>query len=184
MPRDATKYPRAVLQTKCPRCEVGPGALCRMPGGNILYTPHLERRHATVEEKVMDTSWITDETRSEDLPLSVRAANCMRHNNLRTVGEIRRSSDRAIMRFPNMGRTSLRELRDLVGYAPGNAPEDQTRTQRRPFALYVNESPERKIYGGFRTRAEAEDWARANLDPAEIRWFSAPFMVVRRPRSS
>jgi RNA polymerase alpha subunit len=59
------------------------------------------------------------------LELSVRAANCLAHSTryttdqpIATVGELRRTPDPELLRFPNFGRVSLKEVRALVPYDP------------------------------------------------------------------
>jgi len=51
-----------------------------------------------------------------DLELSCRAENCFRNEGLETAGEIADMSDRELLRVPNFGKKSLKEVRELLAY--------------------------------------------------------------------
>ena len=53
----------------------------------------------------------------KDLELSVRAANGLRF--YKTVGVVAAASDSELLRIPNFGRKSLREVREIVGCEQG-----------------------------------------------------------------
>jgi hypothetical protein len=60
-------------------------------------------------------SRIPDHTLLYELDLSVRTANCLKNDNLLTVGDARTKTDEYLLRIPNFGRKSLRELREKIG---------------------------------------------------------------------
>ena len=52
--------------------------------------------------------------RMDDLELSVRASNCMRHENIVYLGDLVTRSEAALMRVPNFGRKSLNEIKAML----------------------------------------------------------------------
>lgn len=52
---------------------------------------------------------------AEDLELSVRPANCLKNENIRTIGELLKYSPAMLLRVPNFGKVSLREIQQLLG---------------------------------------------------------------------
>lgn len=50
----------------------------------------------------------------EDLELSVRAHNCLHNMGCDTVGEAADKTDTELLRWPNLGRGSLREIREQI----------------------------------------------------------------------
>lgn len=51
----------------------------------------------------------------EELELSVRAANCLRQANIRTIGElVARRQETEMMGFHNFGKKSLDEIKDIL----------------------------------------------------------------------
>ena len=64
---------------------------------------------------------ITDDTLIDELELSVRSMNCLRNNvpgkqpRAVTVGDVIGWTDAELMRIPNFGKISLKEVRDVIG---------------------------------------------------------------------
>lgn len=50
----------------------------------------------------------------EELELSVRSYNCLKNNNIQTVGEILRKTEAEMLEFKNFGRKSLNEISELL----------------------------------------------------------------------
>lgn len=48
--------------------------------------------------------------------LSPRIHGCLRNEDLRTVAQVAQTPDAALLRLPNFGRVSLRELRAVIPY--------------------------------------------------------------------
>lgn len=93
-------------------------------GEHIMYFVNFER-----EEKptiVTDTSIDSGEesehirlrkillTPIEELEISVRAYNCLKTNNIKTLGELVSYSENELLKFRNFGRKSLQELAEIV----------------------------------------------------------------------
>ena len=53
--------------------------------------------------------------------LSVRAANCLRAENIEFVEQITRINDNILLRIPNMGRHSLKEIRAIYPFQEKDA---------------------------------------------------------------
>ena len=57
-----------------------------------------------------------DDTTVKDLELSARAENCLHNEGLKTIGEVSAKSDGDLLRIPNFGRKSLRELKEAIAH--------------------------------------------------------------------
>ena len=53
--------------------------------------------------------------------LSVRPANCLRAENIEFVEQLTRTNDNILLRIPNMGRHSLKEIRDIYPFQEKDA---------------------------------------------------------------
>jgi hypothetical protein len=51
---------------------------------------------------------------TDELELSVRAANCLKNMGVRTVGQLTAMSDAELLRYPNFGRRSLNQLKQVL----------------------------------------------------------------------
>ena len=50
----------------------------------------------------------------DDLDLSVRATNCLKAENIKYVGDLIQASEKALLRFPNLGMKSLTEIKEAL----------------------------------------------------------------------
>ncbi len=53
-------------------------------------------------------------SRVNELELSVRAANCLRNDNIIWIGDLVQKTESALMRTPNFGRKSLEEIKEVL----------------------------------------------------------------------
>ena len=60
---------------------------------------------------------IPDDALIRNLGLSVRATYSLTENGFTTAGAVRKASDRELLRNPNFGRVSLKEVRAVLGPA-------------------------------------------------------------------
>ncbi|MEC9372225.1 MAG: DNA-directed RNA polymerase subunit alpha C-terminal domain-containing protein [Planctomycetota bacterium] len=69
-----------------------------------------------------------------DFELSVRARNCLKKMNIRTLGDLLRVSEAELLAYKNFGETSLTEIRQMLaskGLRLGQRIEEQQRAIRR-----------------------------------------------------
>ena len=71
-----------------------------------------------------------------DFELSVRSRNCLRKMNIRTLGDLTRTTEAALLASKNFGETSLSEIKEMMHFeepAPGHgARRRRTRRPRPP----------------------------------------------------
>ncbi|MFQ5590479.1 MAG: DNA-directed RNA polymerase subunit alpha C-terminal domain-containing protein [Phycisphaerae bacterium] len=72
-----------------------------------------------------------------DFELSVRSRNCLRQMNIRTLGDLLRTTEAELLSYKNFGETSLNEIKAMLtqkGLSLGQAlrPEEQVTTSARP----------------------------------------------------
>lgn len=82
-----------------------------------------------------------------DFELSVRSRNCLKKMNLRTIGDLLRTSEQELLSYKNFGETSLNEIKALLankGLRLGQAAEEGKAATplRRPTAAVGNVAPE------------------------------------------
>ncbi|HVT90747.1 MAG TPA: DNA-directed RNA polymerase subunit alpha C-terminal domain-containing protein [Tepidisphaeraceae bacterium] len=81
-----------------------------------------------------------------DFELSVRSRNCLKKMNLKTVGDLLRTSEQELLSYKNFGETSLNEIKSLLankGLRLGQQAEDnKAGVVRRPAAVVGNIPPE------------------------------------------
>jgi len=80
-----------------------------------------------------------------DFELSVRSRNCLKKMNIRTLGDLLKTSEPELLSFKNFGETSLNEIKNLLtakGLRLGQAAEDTKVPARRPVVVPGNVSPD------------------------------------------
>jgi DNA-directed RNA polymerase alpha subunit len=58
---------------------------------------------------------LPDDTPLDQIQLSTRIRNGLEFGGLKTVGEVRATSDAVLLSFQNMGQSSVRHLRETLG---------------------------------------------------------------------
>jgi DNA-directed RNA polymerase subunit alpha len=80
-----------------------------------------------------------------DFELSVRSRNCLKKMNIRTLGDLLKTSEPELLGYKNFGETSLNEIKALLaqkGLRLGQAADDSKNTLRRPSVTTGNIAPE------------------------------------------
>lgn len=80
-----------------------------------------------------------------DFELSVRSRNCLKKMNIRTLGDLLRTTEQELLGYKNFGETSLNEIKALLaskGLRLGSAADAGTAPARRPTAVAGDVSPE------------------------------------------
>lgn len=73
-----------------------------------------------------------------DFELSVRSRNCLKKMNIKTLGDLLRTSEQELLSFKNFGETSLNEIKALLGNKGlrlGQAAEEGRAPARRPTVV-------------------------------------------------
>jgi DNA-directed RNA polymerase subunit alpha len=82
-----------------------------------------------------------------DFELSVRSRNCLKKMNIRSLGDLLRTSEQELLSYKNFGETSLNEIKSLLaakGLRLGQAADDGKggTVMRRPSVVVGNIAPE------------------------------------------
>lgn len=80
-----------------------------------------------------------------DFELSVRSRNCLRKMNIRTIGDLLRTSETELLAYKNFGETSLTEIKSILGSKNlrlGMAIEDKTLAPQKSPVAAVSASDE------------------------------------------
>jgi len=80
-----------------------------------------------------------------DFELSVRSRNCLKKMNLRTLGDLLRTSEQELLSYKNFGETSLSEIKALLankGLRLGQAADEPKAAPRRSSAPNVGDVPD------------------------------------------
>jgi DNA-directed RNA polymerase alpha subunit len=78
----------------------------------VLASEMLKRRQLVLEQILLGDkpSMLLDE-----VPLSVRTSNCLREANIFNVGQLQQWTEYELLKLPNLGRKSLKEIIDELG---------------------------------------------------------------------
>jgi len=74
---------------------------------DMYYDEEREKR-ADRRNKIMQTPL-------SEFELSIRSRNCLEKMNLRTLGDLMRTTEQDLLNYKNFGETSLKEIKDLLG---------------------------------------------------------------------
>jgi DNA-directed RNA polymerase subunit alpha len=80
-----------------------------------------------------------------DFELSVRSRNCLKKMNLRSLGDLLRTTEPELLGYKNFGETSLNEIKALLaskGLRLGQQADESKQAVRRPAATTGNVPPE------------------------------------------
>jgi DNA-directed RNA polymerase subunit alpha len=80
-----------------------------------------------------------------DFELSVRSRNCLKKMNIRSLGDLLRTTEQELLGYKNFGETSLNEIKQLLagkGLRLGQAADESKSAVRRPAATAGSAPPE------------------------------------------
>src|SRR3954465_8662124 len=80
-----------------------------------------------------------------DFELSVRSRNCLKKMNIKTLGDLLRTTEQELLGYKNFGETSLNEIKQLLaakGLRLGQAADESKSAIRRPTATAGSAPPE------------------------------------------
>jgi DNA-directed RNA polymerase subunit alpha len=80
-----------------------------------------------------------------DFELSVRSRNCLKKMNIRSLGDLLKTSEQELLSYKNFGETSLNEIKALLaqkGLRLGQAVDDGKAAVRRPPVVAGNVAPD------------------------------------------
>jgi DNA-directed RNA polymerase subunit alpha len=80
-----------------------------------------------------------------DFELSVRSRNCLKKMNIRSLGDLLKTTEQELLSYKNFGETSLNEIKALLaqkGLRLGQAADESKNTVRRTAPVAGNVAPE------------------------------------------
>jgi DNA-directed RNA polymerase subunit alpha len=107
-----------------------------------------------------------------DFELSVRARNCLKKMNIRTLGDLVRTTEPQLLAYKNFGETSLKEIKDMLtakGLRLGQSAEDGAES---PLAAILAQEAAPKDDGVLATPVEQLDFsvrARKAFETLKVR---------------
>ncbi len=69
---------------------------------------------------------------SDELELSVRAYNCLKNANIKTIGDLVQKTENEMLRTKNFGRRSLNEIKDILHSMGLQLGHENRRNRRAP----------------------------------------------------
>lgn len=96
---------------------------------NMYYSPEEEHAFSRFSQVL--------EIPVTDFELSVRSRNCLKKMNIRTLGDLLKTTEQELLSYKNFGETSLNEIKALLaqkGLRLGQALDDSKDAIRRPVA--------------------------------------------------
>src|SRR5947208_3859513 len=80
-----------------------------------------------------------------DFELSVRSRNCLKKMNIKSLGDLLKTTEQELLSYKNFGETSLNEIKALLaqkGLRLGQAADDKSAAARRPTPAAGDVAPE------------------------------------------
>jgi len=122
---DAGQYDRAAMAVRAVLATNPEHARARLflrdiEAGKTMYYDEEQARRIARRNAVLDVP-VTD------FELSVRARNCLKKMNIRTLGDLIRTTESELLSYKNFGETSLKEIKDMLaakGLRLGQALEE------------------------------------------------------------
>ena len=68
--------------------------------------------HKSNDEEDRHTQSVSEKAVEDYLYLSVRALNCLQSENILTLNELLRKTENELLKLPNMGKTTLKEIKE------------------------------------------------------------------------
>ncbi len=115
----------------------------RHPRGRLYYKDIDSSLEMEIEDDLegrSDRRNMLLETPVTDFELSVRARNCLRKMNIRTLGDLLKITEAELLAYKNFGETSLTEIQEMLrnkGLRLGQSLEEQQEAQRRELLRTV-----------------------------------------------
>jgi DNA-directed RNA polymerase subunit alpha len=100
---DGSITPDAALEIACKTLQNYFGLFLRRDSKPVEYQREIQSEDILKIRSLLQRS-------VDEMELSVRAYNCLRANNIRTIGDLVRREESEMLRFKNFGRKSLNEL--------------------------------------------------------------------------
>ncbi|HTV47019.1 MAG TPA: DNA-directed RNA polymerase subunit alpha C-terminal domain-containing protein [Phycisphaerae bacterium] len=116
------------------------------PVGRMYYRhvdSSLDMQLEDDSEKRVITRNLLLETPITDFELSVRARNCLKKMNIRSLGDLLKTTEAELLSYKNFGETSLHEIREMLGRKGlrlGQTADEAHQAQRKELLKNVSSS--------------------------------------------
>ena len=81
---------------------------------SVLDLSEKAKEEVSVVEKPMETQSSYPDKPIEDLDLGIRSYNCLKRAGINTIGELAEKTEEDVMKFRNLGKKSLKEIKDKL----------------------------------------------------------------------